>query len=91
MCWVSAARRVCCRDCHQLTGVTLSVMMLEAALSVEVCAVEISGIPKTCSKDLISLFFENEKRSGGGAIQDMIFDADSGVAIITFEKADGEL
>jgi hypothetical protein len=92
LCSVSVARKVCCHHPHHITqNAVLSVRKLEAALDVEVCAIEVTGILKKCSTEFISLFFENEKRSGGGPIQEMEFDENSGVAVITFENADSEI
>ena len=50
---------------------------------------EVTGIREQTSKELIQLFFENEKRSSGGPIAKLNFDPENGTAIISFEDKQG--
>lgn len=43
------------------------------------------------SDDMLSLFFESRKRSGGGDIEEITVDEDRTVAYITFASAEGML
>ena len=83
---IVVAERVC-HQTHQLSNVTLDVTMLESQPDVDVCAVQLSGITSSHTKDLITLYFENSKRSGGGLIDEVIVDADKGTAVITFASS----
>ena len=94
-CWtklfVSVAINVVKRS-HKLSNADLSVVLLEKPLDgIESYAVEVMGIPKECSEDLITLYFENSRRNGGGEIEEFIWDKNVGKAVITFKKSDGKL
>lgn len=54
------------------------------------CAIEVSGISKHCTEEILVLFFENKKRSGGGTIEEIFIDLEQLVAVITFESDEGE-
>jgi len=60
--------------------------MLESQPDVDVCAVQVSGLQHNHTHDFISLYFEN-KRSGGGPIDDLVIDGDKGTAVITFASS----
>ena len=50
--------------------------------------VEVSGITKGVSQDLLLMYFENEAKSGGGNVEDIqMFDDNT--AYITFESSEG--
>ena len=78
---------MCRHPAHKLSGVTLSVSMLESQPDVDVCAVQVSGLQRNHSRDFISLYFESNKRSGGGPIDDLVVDDDKGTAVITFASS----
>jgi len=77
-----------CRQQHKLSEVTLDVTMLESQPVVDVCAIQVTGILTSHSRDYISLYFENNKRSGGGPIDELVVDHDKGTAVITFTSSD---
>ena len=52
-------------------------------------SVVVSNIPKSLSKDYLTMFLENSRRSGGGDITDMQYDQKSGTAIVTFASPHG--
>lgn len=54
-------------------------------------AVEIRGLSPTTSEQMLTLFFENRKRSGGGPIAEIIVKPEDRCAVITFESAEGKL
>jgi len=57
---------------------------------VEPRTVEVSGLTKDVSKDILLLYFENETRSGGGTVEDIqIFDDNA--AYVTFESSEGTM
>ena len=51
---------------------------------------EVTGIPEKITKEHISLYFENEKKTGGGAISNINFDSETGTAIISFQDKLGK-
>jgi len=53
-------------------------------------AVIISNIPQSLSKDYLTMFLENTRRSGGGEITDMQFDQNSSTATVTFASPQGD-
>lgn len=49
---------------------------------------EVQGIPLGTSRQMVELFFESAKQSGGGVIENLNYDSD-GHALITFENRQG--
>ncbi|XP_053388842.1 N-myc-interactor-like [Mercenaria mercenaria] len=49
--------------------------------------IKVTGIPKTADAEIITLFFENTKRQGGGKVKQVTVDNDRNSAIVEFEKA----
>ena len=49
----------------------------------------VQGIPESVSTDLLELFFENKKRSSGGDIDHIQYEAGTGEAVITFKEPEG--
>ena len=76
-----------CSCTHKLTDVTLTVTVLEAQPDVDVHAIQVSGILSSHTRDFITLYFENPRRSGGGPIDKLVVDPDKGTAVITFTSA----
>ena len=80
----------------RLEGAQLSVvplMDIYAGLDREACrprAIKVEGIPKDASEELLHLLFENRRKSGGGAIEQLDYDTDEDVAVIVFKDADSE-
>ena len=81
-------------DQLELDGAQLTVTPLSdvyAGLDRESCrpkVVRVSGIDSRTSKDFLSLLFESRHRSGGGEIDDLEYDQEEGLAIITFTDAE---
>lgn len=82
---------------HTLDGATLTVTPRSTA--VEPCnekeaqesrTIEVTGLSATTTKDAISNFFENKRRSGGGEIESVDFNSDQATAVITFTKAESK-
>jgi hypothetical protein len=91
-CLLTVAERVCRHKPHTLAGAALGVVMLEAPLDdVPVYAIQVTGNLKELSQELISMFFESQKRSGGGQIDEIMVNHRNGVAVITFESAEGNV
>ena len=77
---------------HTLNGATLDV-------SLEICeghskvggkTIKVTGLAAKTTKDSIINYFENKRRSGGGAVESVQFRGDTGVAFVTFEDANGK-
>ena len=84
-------QRVCSRQ-HQISNTQLTVHPLEREMTdVKSCAIQVTGIIPGSSKEVISLFFESEKRAGGGMIEDFFMDIDNNASFITFESSEGKL
>ena len=50
----------------------------------------VEDIPPNTPKQMLQMFFEQKKFSGGGDIKELTFDADSGTATIKFASEDGK-
>ena len=57
---------------------------------IETKAILVEGLKTNTDQEVLGLFFENTKRSGGGEIQNIQMYQKSGRAIIWFTEADGE-
>ena len=51
--------------------------------------IEVYGLDPSTTDDAISMFFENERLSGGGDVDNVQFDPDRNVAYVTFYSRDG--
>lgn len=56
--------------------------------TLEDCSVEVLQIPDSLDDDLLWLYFENRRRSGGGNIISLIRTGDR--AVLVFESVEGE-
>ena len=84
---IAVTQRVC-RRAHNVHNVSLNVTALEAQPDVDVCAIQVSGILSRHTHDVLELYFENNKRSGGGPVDDeLVIDYDEGTAVITFSSS----
>ena len=51
--------------------------------------VEVSNLASDTSCDLLTFFFENKRRTGGGEIEDLQFIPEEGMARITYVSEAG--
>ena len=51
--------------------------------------IEVRGIPHRTNEQIVQMFFENTKRSGGGEISSCQFNCVTGTAVITFADPSG--
>ena len=54
------------------------------------CGIQVSGVRKDTSKETLKMFFENEKKSGGGEVEDIWYDDSSRNYTITFSLGTGK-
>ncbi|KAI8490323.1 positive regulation of interleukin-4-mediated signaling pathway [Branchiostoma belcheri] len=47
--------------------------------------IQVTGIPSSASEDLLFIYFESTKRSGGGSVAELQLDRDRGTALIAFD------
>ena len=52
-------------------------------------AIVVTNISSDTSEDVVTLFFENQRRSGGGHIDDLIMQEQGTKAVITFKDING--
>ena len=53
-------------------------------------SIEVSGVNKDTSQETLKMFFQNRRKSGGGKIDHIWFEEDTGNFVITFENRDGK-
>ena len=51
--------------------------------------IEVHGLDPSTTGEAIQMFFENERRSGGGDVDNVQLDPDSNVVYVTFHSRDG--
>lgn len=79
------------RDKHVLDGAILNVTASKNTCDLpdkeeaqESRVIEVNGLAATTTKDSISMFFENTRRSGGGDVEHVDFTPELGIAVVTF-------
>ncbi|XP_070539471.1 protein mono-ADP-ribosyltransferase PARP14-like [Ptychodera flava] len=94
------AERVLSRDNHNWEGSTLTVQQFlppvkqpdkedkQGAAQVDLCKILVTGFKKGISRETLELYFESQRKSGGGPVlqSEMI---DDGTFVITFESSEG--
>ena len=82
-------------DFEKLVNKVNSRNLDEMQLSVErikACdSILISGLSAQVTKDTITLYFENVRRSGGGDVKDVVLHKDTNSAVVYFEDGQGNL
>jgi len=76
-----------------MSGSELSIRVLESLtedLRDQECAVRVSGLEASLSRDFIELYFQSERHSGGGEIEDKFYMPSTGVVVITFSSPEGK-
>jgi len=58
-------------------------------VSVTSGTVQVSGIPATTSENYLRMYFESEKRSGGGELDCLQYDQKEGTATVSFHDRAG--
>jgi len=79
------------RGNHTFNNCSMEVSALEDdsyLQHLEPCAVLVSGLPPNVSNEILSVFFENEKRSGGGDC-DIYMNESDRTAVVTFHDPQG--
>ncbi|XP_068729497.1 protein mono-ADP-ribosyltransferase PARP14-like [Montipora capricornis] len=77
-------------DVHSLDGATLHVSIVPSdhSLTEECRTVEVTGLASVATKDGVTNFFENTRRSGGGETEAVEFYPDKGYALVTFKSGE---
>ena len=75
----------------QKSPLKVSGCELKISLFIVEPMVRVSGISRSISDDMLELFFESEKRSGGGDIKKIDKYPASDMVIITFDDEEGRL
>lgn len=83
--------RVVKHNQHILNGATLHVGLdlLDNAENTSK-TIQITGLTAQSTEDSIRNYFENERRSGGGEVEVVIFRPEESVAFVTFKDVDGK-
>jgi len=89
-CFFTDAKNVASRE-HELFKVQLHVALLQTWPEAESCTVLVSGLGNNMSKDTAILFFQEEKNSGGGPIEEFFNDEDNGTVFITYHDRESML
>jgi len=58
---------------------------------VNITTVEVSGIPVATSEEYLKMYFESEKRSGGGELVHLQYSQAEGTATVTFKHHTGKM
>ena len=77
-----------------MAGCSVTINLLETSPAQQedlvTCAIEVKDLDPAITDERLELFFENERRSGGGNIMDLEYDAERRLAVITFETPQGQ-
>ena len=53
-------------------------------------SIEVSGVDKSTSAETIRMYFENEKRSKGGPVDNVWYNVENGNYVVTFISSESE-
>lgn len=100
-----AAVRIMDRSPHRLCGHELNISLVDGLddehniVSMDdvlgnnteelSCAIEVRDIAPDITEEILSMFFQNRKRSGGDEIEEVFFCAEERRAVITFTTPEG--
>jgi len=94
----TAALRILDRSVHRLCDCELNIMLVTCTVMDEVtstenealsCAIEVHDIAPGAKEEILKMFFENRKRSGGDPIEELIYYDEEHRAVITFAGPEG--
>ena len=86
------AQSVVKHDQHILNGATLHVSLEFLDNAENTCkTIQITGLTTQSTEDSIRNYFENERRSGGGEVEVVIFRPEENVAFVIFKDVEGKL
>ena len=54
-------------------------------------AIRVANIPSGTNKDMLERFFKIRRRSGGGELEEVFYNSEDDVAMVTFSRADSKL
>ena len=83
------AQRLVEKKTHNVFGHEVTVLSTPPQQTTRESAVLVKGLTKNVEPDMIEMFFESEKRSGGGEVVKMKMDQKKGCAIIWFRHESG--
>ena len=52
-------------------------------------SVRVQGLPPDVDQEKLSLYFESSRKSGGGTVEDVKLERETGTAFITFQEPQG--
>jgi len=85
------AKRVVEKDKHSLNGANLELTKEMSEKHKEAAkTIMVTCLAKKTTKDYLWNYFENPRRSGGGAVERVNIQHDTGTAFVTLEDADGK-
>jgi len=79
---------------HKVEATKLQVCALESLKElndVHSCAVEANGIPTNLSQEMLTMFFESKRHTGGEALDNCFYDQSNGRAVLTYTSPQGSL
>ena len=85
----TVARRVCERG-HKVSGKALTVALFKPSAAAGEGShdnvIIVMNIPPSIDREYIEMYFESQRRSGGGDIEDIRFYREENTAVITYEE-----
>ena len=87
---ISVAERVLKNKQLEFENNTLTIEPSGLAALPQECTVKVTGISPDTTENILRMFFENKKQSGGGDIAAIMHRQREGTALITFTEQDGK-
>jgi len=98
-----AVSSILARSAHQLCGAELHISLVsgltdnqDTTVSIDSsdaetlsCAIEVCNMALDITEDVLRLFFENRRRSGGDKIEELYYQDEERRAVITFFHPEG--
>ena len=80
---LAAHSRTINRGCEDTTSLSASPSTGEKL------DLEVTDIPKFTDEAFLRMYFENERKTGGGTVEKLNFDPETGTAVISFKDRQG--
>ena len=57
---------------------------------VETDAIEVRGFPKNADEEMVTMFLENKRKSGGGPTKEVTFNRTDGTAVVIYNDSNSK-
>ncbi len=78
-------------DGHPLKAIILDTRLQNDPEYHGTHAIRVTHIPPGANRDMLERFFKIRRRSGGGDLEEVFYNSEDDVAVVTFSRAESKL